>query len=209
MTTPSYDSAGGWQYPTPPPMPTEPIPLKRSRTSVGWIVAAVIAVVVLLFCCGLGTLAVVVSDSDSETDSSVDTTSGGSVGTNEAARDGKFEFTIEKVECGKDRVGDQYLNETAQGQFCFATIKVKNIAKEARTFDASNQRAFNAAGAEYQANGSASFYANENRETFLNDINPGNDVTGIVVFDIPSDQKLSKIELHDSAFSGGVTVRLP
>jgi hypothetical protein len=33
-------------------------------------------------------------------------------------------------------------------------------------------------------------------------------VDGIVVFDVPADVTLTSLELHDSAFSGGVTVGL-
>ncbi|MGI8647434.1 MAG: DUF4352 domain-containing protein [Mycobacteriales bacterium] len=208
MTTPSYDSAGHHQQPQQPPMPAESIPLKRSRTKVGWIIGGVITGVILLACCGLGSLTFLGAGSDSKTGSATGTSSDKSVSTNEAARDGKFEFTAQKVECGKDRVGSQYLNQKAQGQFCFVTLRVKNIGQEARIFDASNQRAFNAAGDKYQADSAASLYANEAGETFLKDINPGNELTGIVVFDIPSDKKLTKLELHDSAFSSGATVRL-
>ncbi len=43
---------------------------------------------------------------------------------------------------------------------------------------------------------------------FLNEINPGNQVNGIIVFDVPKDVQPTRIELHDSLFSGGVTVPL-
>jgi hypothetical protein len=43
---------------------------------------------------------------------------------------------------------------------------------------------------------------------FLQDINPGNSVSGIVVFDVPNGQTPGHLELHDSAFSGGVTVNV-
>jgi hypothetical protein len=33
-------------------------------------------------------------------------------------------------------------------------------------------------------------------------------LTGIVVFDVPKNAKPTKLELHDSAFSGGVDVIL-
>jgi hypothetical protein len=98
------------------------------------------------------------------------------------------------------------LNKTAQGQFCLVTLKVANIGKEAQTFDGSNQKAYGADGAQFSADDTAGIYANDNDDAFLNDINPGNSVTGTVVFDIPKTAKLAKLELHDSAFSGGVTV---
>ncbi|MEU1844152.1 DUF4352 domain-containing protein [Micromonospora sediminicola] len=124
------------------------------------------------------------------------------------ARDGKFEFTVKSAKCGVSKVGTSMLGAQAQGQFCLVTLNVKNIGKESQMFDGSSQKAYGANGTEYSADGAAALYANKNAETFLNDINPGNQVTGVVVFDVPKNVKLTKLELHDSMFSGGVTVSL-
>ncbi|RAO19442.1 DUF4352 domain-containing protein [Micromonospora noduli] len=124
------------------------------------------------------------------------------------ARDGKFEFTVKSAKCGVAKIGNDMLGQKAQGQFCLITVNVKNIGKEAQMFDGSSQKAYAADGTEYSADTGAAIYANKNAETFLNDINPGNQVTGVVVFDIPKNVKLTKLELHDSMFSGGVDVTL-
>jgi hypothetical protein len=124
------------------------------------------------------------------------------------ARDGKFEFTVKSSKCGVRTVGTSLLGAEAQGQFCLVTVNVKNIGKESQMFDGSSQKAYDAKGTEYSADSTAALYANKNADTFLNDINPGNQVTGVVVFDIPKNVKITKLELHDSPFSGGVTVAL-
>jgi hypothetical protein len=126
----------------------------------------------------------------------------------EATRDGKFEFTVKQTKCGVATVGPKLLEEKAQGQFCLVTVQVKNIGKEAQMLSDSNQKAYAADGTEYSTDTGAGIYANEDSATFLNEINPGNQVTGVLVFDIPKNVKLTKLELHDSAFSGGVTVAL-
>lgn len=123
-------------------------------------------------------------------------------------RDGKFEFTASKLRCGVRAIGTSPIDQKAQGQFCLLTLRVKNIGDESQMFDASSQKGFNQAGQEFSADGAASLYANPNGETFLTDINPGNTVSGVVVFDIPKGATLVRAELHDSAFSGGVTVAL-
>ncbi|MEU1245502.1 DUF4352 domain-containing protein [Micromonospora arida] len=124
------------------------------------------------------------------------------------ARDGKFEFTVKSSKCGVAKIGSDMLGQKAQGQFCLVTVNVKNIGKEAQMFDGSSQKAYAADGTEYSADTGAAIYANKNAETFLNDINPGNQVNGVVVFDIPKNVKITKLELHDSMFSGGVDVAL-
>ncbi|MFG2010592.1 DUF4352 domain-containing protein [Micromonospora sp. NPDC048868] len=124
------------------------------------------------------------------------------------ARDGKFEFTVKSSKCGVAKVGTSMLGDRAQGQFCLITVNVKNIGKEAQLLDGSSQKAYAADGTEYSSDTEAGLYANEDQTTFFEEINPGNQVTGVFVFDIPKSVKLTKLELHDSMFSGGVTVAL-
>ena len=126
----------------------------------------------------------------------------------QAARDGKFEFTVKSSKCGVAKVGSDLIGEKAQGQFCLITVNVKNIGKEPQTLLDSSQKAFAADGTEYSTDSAAAIYANKDENTLFNEINPGNQVTGVLVFDIPKKVKLTKLELHDSAFSGGVEVAL-
>jgi hypothetical protein len=130
-------------------------------------------------------------------------------GVGDAVRDGKFEFVVSKVTCGRNRIGDTNFGKDAQGQFCTVNVKVKNIGKEAQTLDASSQYLYGSGGQRFDADTEAAVYLglNETR-TFLEDINPGNSVNGVLIYDIPKGQKPMKIELHDSPFSGGVTVEL-
>jgi len=127
----------------------------------------------------------------------------------QAANDGKFEFTVTSVECGKASVGaNQYLTKTAQGQYCLLNVSVKNIGDQAQSLVSSNQYLLNASGQKYSADDTATLYNAPNGTSWYNDINPGNSVTGAIVFDIPKDQTPATAELHDSAFSGGVKVNL-
>ena len=128
-----------------------------------------------------------------------------SYGLNQPARDGKFEFTVTKMECGKPELGSGPLAKKAQGQYCLVTVTVKNVGNEARTFDAGSQRAYGVGNVRYEADGAATITL-DNANSFLVDINPGNSVTGQVAFDIPKEAKIVKLELHDSMFSGGVTI---
>lgn len=124
------------------------------------------------------------------------------------ARDGKFEFTVKSSKCGVAKIGTDLIGAKAQGQFCLVTLNVKNIGKESQTLDGSSQKALAADGTEYSSDTEAGLYANKEASTFFEEINPGNQVTGVFVFDIPKNVKLTKLELHDSMFSGGVTVSL-
>lgn len=121
-------------------------------------------------------------------------------------RDGKFNFTVTSVKCGRTRIGSAAFGVEAQGKFCLVAMKVKNIDKEPQTLFGDNQKLF-VGEAEYSANTEAAIYLDDSKSIF-EEINPGNTLTGIVVFDVPKNAKPTKLELHDSLFSGGVDVRL-
>ncbi|MFF2453387.1 DUF4352 domain-containing protein [Isoptericola sp. NPDC058082] len=120
-------------------------------------------------------------------------------------RDGKFEFTVTKLEDGVQEVGDEFLGETAQGQFVLVHMTVENIGDEAQYFDGSSQSLVDTKGRTHSADSEAGIYLDESN-SFLNEINPGNKVDGVVVFDIPQNATPATLELHDSMFSGGVEV---
>ena len=123
-------------------------------------------------------------------------------------RDGSFQFTVDQLACGSLTVGSNGLGKRAQGQYCLLTMDVKNIGDRAQILDSSSQKAYNAQGQQFSSDGAAAIYLADSN-TFLNGINPGNSVRGVVVFDIPEGARLARLELHDSPFSGGVFVAVP
>ena len=122
-------------------------------------------------------------------------------------RDGKFEFTVTKVESGKKTVGAQYVEQTAQGSYTLVHLNVKNIGDEAQSFSDSDQKLISVDGKQYSADSMAAA-AIDNNNVLFEEINPGNSVDGILVYDLPTGAVPAKLELHDSMFSGGVTVNL-
>jgi hypothetical protein len=126
----------------------------------------------------------------------------------EPKRDGQFEFTVQSVKCGRRTVGSSGLTQTAQGQYCLVAVKVANVGDEARTFDSSSQYLFDSRGRKFETD-DATLYLEDNGNAFLENINPGNSVNGTLVYDVPhTGFEAAKLELHDSAFSGGVDVAL-
>lgn len=128
-------------------------------------------------------------------------------GLNTAVRDGKFEFTVKSVTYGVTSVGPVGIAEKAQGQFVLVKVHVANIGSEAQMLDGTNQFALDAQGHKYSASTAAEIVLAD-AQTFLKDINPGNAVDGTIVFDVPKSVKINRLELHDSAFSDGVSVKV-
>lgn len=128
-------------------------------------------------------------------------------GLNEPARDGKFEFVVKGIECGRQRVGSPEFGKEAQGQYCFLSVRVTNIGDEAQFLFADNQYLFDSEGRRFSADSEAAVYSDQ-AETIFEEINPGNSIEGAIIFDIPEGVTPVRVELHDSAFSGGIEVRL-
>lgn len=123
------------------------------------------------------------------------------------AADGKFAFAIWKMNCSKTSVGSDFSKSTAQGHYCILDIAVKNIGKEAQTIFSSNMKLIDSEGREFKTDDMAMMNAGQT-DLWLKEINPGNQVNGQLIFDVPTDAKIVTAELHDSAFSGGVKVDL-
>lgn len=128
-------------------------------------------------------------------------------GIGDAVRDGKFEFTVTKVAEPVSELGDEYLSTTAQGEFLVVHLTIENIGNEAQSFFGDNQKLVDTQGRTFSADTTAAIYVDDASSMYA-EVNPGNTMKGVVVFDVPTGTVPASLELHDSAFSGGVTVAL-
>lgn len=201
----------GWQNSA-----VQPQPPQKKRKKWPWVVGAVVALFVIAG----------VSGGDEEDSSTATAPSAGqtredresapsrptqaeqpAAGLDTPVRDGKFEFVTE-VQTGLTTLGDnQFLAEDAQGQFVIVTMTVSNISDQPKGLSPSDQKLIDSQGRTFSPDTSAALNL-ETDVAFWDEINPGNTVTMPVVFDMPVDAVPASIELHDSMFSGGVTVSL-
>jgi hypothetical protein len=123
-------------------------------------------------------------------------------------RDGEFSFKVTKVEQGVSEIGEGFLASKPQGRYVLVHLTVRNIGDEAQGFSSFNQKLIDTRNREFDADSSAAALSLEESNSLFEHINPGNTVKGIVVFDVPKNFRPKAIELHDSAFSSGVTVAL-
>lgn len=129
----------------------------------------------------------------------------------QTVNDGDFAFVVQSFTCGASvaaAVNSDGYGETipAGAQECLATMSVMDDKATAQTFFASNQYAYDAAGHRYSADSTGSIYLS-NSNAFAQ-VNPGVTITALVPFQVPASVQLVSLELHDSAFSGGVSVHL-
>lgn len=118
-------------------------------------------------------------------------------GVGDPVRDGNFEFVVHRV---GEPVTEPNTFEEPLGIWVVVELSITNIKNDPQTFFASNQRLI-VNGAEYEA-----AFALDS----MVDLNPGLTFTTSVLFDVPSsvlNARQTQVELHDSMFSGGATVR--
>jgi hypothetical protein len=176
------------------PEPTPDLPPRR-RTKRWWarkrllVPLTLLAVIVLL---------------SNRADSIPPSQAGSGLGT--PVRDGNLEFVVSRVRCGVSQVGSGLLTRTAGGQYCLADVRATNVKRDARTLYEPFQKLVDSAGHKHSADLTMRVVFRD--QTLWDKIEPGQQVSGTMVFDIPRDVTARALELHDGIASGGVTVRL-
>ena len=103
-------------------------------------------------------------------------------------------------------VGSGLVKRTASGQFCLADVRATNVKRDARTLYEPFQKLVDSAGRKHSADITMRVVFRD--QTIWDKIQPGEQVRGTMVFDIPKNVSATALELHDGIASGGVTVRV-
>jgi hypothetical protein len=113
------------------------------------------------------------------------------------AQTGNLAITVTKVEPGVAQVGTEVggtlLGEKAQGQFVLVHVSVENVGAEAESFSDMNAKIYDAEGREFEANSAAGIYI-EGNDSLFGEINPGNTLQGVLVYDLPVDATPERLE---------------
>ncbi|WP_250001164.1 DUF4352 domain-containing protein [Actinoplanes sp. M2I2] len=132
------------------------------------------------------------------------TTTGGQLG--RAVEDGTFAFTVTAVRCGVSKLGDEAVDLEPRGSYCLVDVLVKNGGTAVGSLDSSSQKAYDAAGAEFTTDAQAETFVNTDAQNFLDQINPGAQVRGTLVFDVPERTALASLVLHETSSSAGARI---
>ena len=115
-------------------------------------------------------------------------------GLGQPVRDGQFEFVVQSVTCGPTHLDNGWLlHATAKGQYCVATMTVRNIGSQARRFADGLQQGIGANGQRYEADTGAGVVANGNGDAIWNVVNPGVVLWVKVVYDVPVGATISAL----------------
>jgi hypothetical protein len=84
-------------------------------------------------------------------------------------------------------------------------LSLYETRRGSQTYFASNQYAYDGK-TQFSADSDATIYLSDSNDD--TQVNPGITITVVVPFQIPSKDTITSLDLHDSAFSGGVTVNV-
>jgi biopolymer transport protein ExbD len=101
------------------------------------------------------------------------------------------------------KVGGEYLEQEAQGMYWVFSVGIKNGDNEARMIDTTMFKLVSDDGTTYDPDSSGSMYANDAGKFFLQNINPGIQVNGFIVFDMPPEAK-DKVSTFKLSVDSGV-----
>lgn len=190
-----YFDGRGWTAHLAPTAPlTPPRPSSGSGKTVAIVLGALGAVVVLF----VVFVALASKDGGGEGIDILDRTGA----MNQPIGDGKFSFTVTGVD-QLDAIG----MSKPRGRFVIVDVTVKNTSNGEETFQVNDQMLIGSNGAEYRADWVAATVINDENALLLN-LGPGFSANYRLPFDLPLEVKPDKVELHDSALSGGAKVQL-
>ncbi|NNG38854.1 DUF4352 domain-containing protein [Flexivirga sp. ID2601S] len=133
----------------------------------------------------------------------------GKPGVGTAVKSGDLQFTVTKVVRDQASVGQDFLAQKAQGRFTLVYVTVRNVGKESQTLLDSDQKIKDADSKTYSPDTTAQIALNPDNNLFLEQINPGNAVDGVLVYDMPASVRATAIDFKGGGlFDDAETVQL-
>jgi len=115
-------------------------------------------------------------------------------------REGPLTFTATGFECGAGGAEGAVGDRVPQGRFCTLALRVENTGTEPETFVAASQVVIDSASRRYRPDDDPALASRV--------VNPGNELTATLLFDVPPSVTPDEAELHRSERSQGVRMLL-
>ncbi|SDT01680.1 DUF4352 domain-containing protein [Microlunatus soli] len=128
--------------------------------------------------------------------------SASTAGVGDTVRAGDLRLTVAEPSCGKKKVGSDYTEARAQGQFCIVTVDITNAGDSPVMITDSDFSLYDGQDREFATDSEAMIWNAESSDIWLEEINPGNKVSGDLIFDIPEDADAARLELASSDLFG-------
>lgn len=128
-------------------------------------------------------------------------------GIGDPVKSGDLQFTVTKVVRDRTKVGQEYLTETAQGRYTLVYVTVRNVGDDSETLLDDDQKIKDTDNKTYSPDSTAEI-SMKNNDVFFEQINPGNAVDGVLVYDMPVGVRATAIDFNGGLFEDAKTVQL-
>jgi hypothetical protein len=104
------------------------------------------------------------------------------------ARDGDLAFTVAAMDCGSTEISGGSAIRVAQGRFCLLDVDIKNFGRSPATFLGRLQMVLDGQSRRFGPDPGATqaHPSNAGRDLTSVVVNPGNELKGVLVFDVPN-----------------------
>ncbi len=130
-------------------------------------------------------------------------------------RDGTFAFTVTRVDYVGQEVGTPPSTRVAQGRFCLLHLHLRNVGNQPAAYSGAAQLLADTSAQALQPRrgrrrGGVSAPGHRRGDKEITDVrlNPGAEVDGVLIFDMPVAAKPAEFEFHAAPRTIGVKVRL-
>ena len=126
-------------------------------------------------------------------------------------RDARFEYVVTKLDCkptigGETDAPDPSTITSSKGQYCLISLTLKNIATGDGRFLAPDQHVYDAAGTKYDVNTKLGFNVKDAYED--TQVGEGTSSTAVLIFEVPKDATLVRIDLLPVGATTPLSVQL-
>lgn len=121
---------------------------------------------------------------------------------------GDWEITIVSTGERTSQVGDEFLSADAQGEFLPVEVSLTNNGSSAENFFASDFVVVDDQDREFSYSSDASIYSGDAGLSILDEVNPGNTLSGYLYFDVAADADIQKVHINDGWFADPIEVNL-
>jgi hypothetical protein len=126
------------------------------------------------------------------------------------AHEGGLGFVVTGFDCQPAQTDANGASRLPQGRFCFLALTVKNVGDGPESFSGRFQNLLDAQGRRYGPDDKATqaYPDNQVRDFLFEQINPGNEISGVLVYDLPRSIEAGQALLRRTPRSTGITIRL-
>ncbi|WP_232234696.1 serine/threonine-protein kinase [Actinoplanes sp. N902-109] len=122
-------------------------------------------------------------------------------------RAGALRFTVTGLHCGATEMGFWPVERKAKGHYCVVDLTVTNVGQDGTLVWVLNQHLEDAGGRSYSPD-AWSLLSYPQTLNLIREVQPGDTVSGALIYDVPRDTEVKRLVLHDGLTGAGVPVDL-